>query len=64
MKFIAKETTREPSLDIIVELAQDENDVNIKLNQRVVAWFDAYNKKLYINAPDLKDLGLTVTVTR
>ena len=64
MKFTAKEITREPSLDIIAELVQDKDDVNIKLNQRMVAWFDATDRKLLINALDLEDLGLTVTVVR
>ena len=64
MRFIAKEITREPSLDVIAELAQAGDDVNIRLNRCMVAWFDANDKKLCVNVPTLKGLGITVTLTR
>jgi hypothetical protein len=59
MKFCLENP--KPELLSVVRLTQDEDDVDIRVNGRIVAWFKAETSQLYVSKSSLEAVKLNVT---
>ena len=59
MKFCLEDP--KPELFSVVRLVQDKDDVDIRVNGRIVAWFKAESSQLCVSESSLKAIKLNVT---
>ena len=62
MRFQLVEKPQEETEEKFVRATQDEDDVNILVNNHIIAWLDAEDKALKVSSHYLERVGLTLEV--